>query len=76
MPMNDDQHNYYITRELINDGLGNLNLLMVNIDPIHSLEYIRKYIWSCKTIHINVRGTLLVIVEDSRTIFITPLIIL
>jgi hypothetical protein len=55
--------------------MGNLNLLMVKIDPIHSLECIRKHIWSYKTIQINVCGKLLVVVEDRGNILIAPLII-
>jgi hypothetical protein len=56
--------------------IGNINLLLVKIDPTHSLECIRKHIWSCKTIQINVCVTLVVVVEYRVNIFITPLIIL
>jgi hypothetical protein len=49
----------------IYNTIVNLNLLMVKIVPIHSSlefirKYIRKYIWRCKTIRINVCGTLVI----------------
>jgi hypothetical protein len=34
--------------------MGNLNLFVLKTDPIHSLECIRKHIWSCKTTPLKV----------------------